>query len=64
MPPAQGNFVWIPAGDDTTRVAEAFDAAGVLVRPFAGEGMRISVTTAGDSARVIAAARAAQPRPA
>ena len=64
VPPAQGNFVWIPAGEDTTRLAEAFDAAGVLVRPFAGEGLRISVTTPGDSARVIEAARSALVRPA
>ncbi len=60
VPPAQGNFVWIPAGEGTTRLAEAFDAAGVLVRPFAGEGLRISVTTPGDSAQVIEAARSAR----
>lgn len=62
VPPSQGNFVWLPAGEDTTRVAEVFDGAGVLVRPFAGEGLRISVTTACDSERVIAAARTALER--
>ncbi len=64
VPPAQGNFVWLPLGADTGRVAEVFDASGVLVRPFAGEGLRISVTTASDSARVVTAAKdALAPRP-
>lgn len=59
VPPSQGNFVWLPAGAQTAALAEAFDRAGVLVRPFAGEGLRISVTTAEDAARVIQAARSA-----
>jgi histidinol-phosphate aminotransferase len=59
VPPAQGNFVWLPLGADTTRVADVFDRAGVLVRPFGGDGIRITVTTAADSARVIEAAKTA-----
>ena len=43
VPVAQGNFVWLPAGDQTQAIAEAFDAAGLIVRPFAGDGIRISV---------------------
>ncbi|MFB8386334.1 histidinol-phosphate transaminase [Microbacterium sp. NPDC055910] len=43
VPQAQGNFVWLPAGDETLAIAEAFDAAGLIVRPFAGDGIRISV---------------------
>ena len=43
VPVAQGNFVWLPAGDETLAIAEAFDAAGLIVRPFAGDGIRISV---------------------
>lgn len=43
VPQAQGNFVWLPAGAETTRIAEAFDAAGLIVRPFSGDGIRISV---------------------
>jgi histidinol-phosphate aminotransferase len=60
VPPSQGNFVWLPAGTDTMRVAQVFDDAGVLTRPFDGDGIRITVTTGEDSARVVAAARAAQ----
>jgi histidinol-phosphate aminotransferase len=55
VPPAQGNFVWIPAGADSDRLAAAFEDAGVLVRCFSGEGVRVTVTTAQDSARVLAA---------
>jgi histidinol-phosphate aminotransferase len=62
VPPSQGNFVWLPTGTDTMRVSDVFDEAGVLVRPFDGDGIRITVTTAADSARVIAAATAARPR--
>jgi histidinol-phosphate aminotransferase len=59
VPPSQGNFVWLPTGSDTTRVAQAFDDAGVLTRPFDGDGIRITVTTAADSARVVDAAKSA-----
>jgi histidinol-phosphate aminotransferase len=62
VPPAQGNFVWLPTGADTMRVAGVFDDAGVLVRPFDGDGIRVTVTTAADSERVLeAAAEAARP---
>jgi len=43
VPVAQGNFVWLATGAHTAEAAEAFEAAGLMVRPFAGEGVRISV---------------------
>lgn len=43
VPQAQGNFVWLPGGDETMALAEAFDRDGLIVRPFAGDGIRISV---------------------
>ncbi len=43
VPEAQGNFVWLPTGEETLAVAAAFDEAGLIVRPFAGDGVRISV---------------------
>ena len=42
-PDAQGNFVWLPLGEQTDAFAEATDAAGVIVRPFAGEGVRVTI---------------------
>jgi histidinol-phosphate aminotransferase len=43
VPEAQGNFVWLPAGAETLTVAQAFEDAGLIVRPFPGDGIRISV---------------------
>jgi histidinol-phosphate aminotransferase len=43
IPVAQGNFVWLPAADETLAIAGAFEEAGLIVRPFAGDGIRISV---------------------
>lgn len=43
VPQAQGNFVWLPTGAETLDAAQSFDEEGVIVRPFAGDGIRISV---------------------
>lgn len=43
VPDAQGNFVWLPAGDRTADVVAAFEAADLIVRGFPGDGLRISV---------------------
>jgi histidinol-phosphate aminotransferase len=59
VPPAQGNFVWLPAGAASDRVSQVFEEHGILVRCFSGEGVRITVATPRDNARVIEAARAA-----
>ena len=55
VPEPQGNFVWMPLGDATTDVSERLAAAGVLVRPFAGEGMRISIGAPWENDRFLAA---------
>ena len=43
VPDSQANFVWLPLGDQATAFAERSARAGVLVRPFAGDGVRVSV---------------------
>jgi histidinol-phosphate aminotransferase len=43
VPDAQGNFVWLPLGDRTGDFAAAAEQAGIMVRPFAGEGVRVSI---------------------
>ncbi|MFT4280092.1 histidinol-phosphate transaminase [Microbacterium sp.] len=58
VPQAQGNFVWLPAGDRAMDVAAAFDEAGLIVRPFAGDGVRISVGEEESLDRVIEVAAA------
>ena len=53
VPDAQGNFVWLPTGDETLAAAQAFDEAGIIVRPFAGDGIRISVGEAESVEKVL-----------
>lgn len=57
IPPAQGNFVWVPAGPGSDALAAALESAGVLSRCFPGEGVRITVAGPVDSERVIAGVR-------
>ena len=43
IPEAQGNFVWFDLGPRTADFAAAADELGIVVRPFAGEGARVSI---------------------
>ncbi|MEO5709201.1 MAG: histidinol-phosphate transaminase [Nocardioidaceae bacterium] len=43
VPDAQGNFVWLPLGDRALDFAAAAEQAGIMVRPFAGDGVRVSI---------------------
>jgi histidinol-phosphate aminotransferase len=43
VPESQANFVWLRLGDRTVDFAAACEKAGVVVRPFAGEGVRVSI---------------------
>lgn len=43
IPDAQGNFVWLELGDRALEFAAAAQEAGIMVRPFAGDGVRVSI---------------------
>lgn len=43
VPVSQANFVWLRLGDRTGDFAAACETAGVVVRPFPGEGVRVTV---------------------
>ncbi len=43
VPEAQGNFVWFELGERTAEFAAAADEVGIMVRPFAGEGARVTI---------------------
>ncbi|MFJ4170268.1 histidinol-phosphate transaminase [Paenarthrobacter sp. NPDC089714] len=43
VPDAEGNFLWLPLGAATVEAAQILEEHGILVRPFAGEGLRISI---------------------
>lgn len=63
VPEAQGNFVWLPAGDRALEVAEAFADAGLIVRPFAGDGVRVSIGEHESIDRIVAVAASLAPGP-
>ncbi|MGI8993788.1 MAG: histidinol-phosphate transaminase [Nocardioidaceae bacterium] len=43
IPGAEGNFVWFELGDATVDFAAGCDRAGLSVRPFPGEGARVTI---------------------
>ncbi|MFD4593388.1 histidinol-phosphate transaminase [Streptomyces rubiginosohelvolus] len=43
VPESHANFVWLRLGERTLDFAGACERAGVVVRPFAGEGVRVTV---------------------
>lgn len=57
IPDAQGNFVWIPVGARATELAAALAASepSILVRPFAGEGVRITIGSPDENSVMLAA---------
>ena len=56
VPPSQANFVWLPLGEEAAAFAEACLAGGVIVRPFAGEGVRVTIGTDGENDRFLVVA--------
>jgi histidinol-phosphate aminotransferase len=53
----EANFVWLRLGDHTTDFVAACEAAGITIRPFPGEGVRITVAETPANDRVIEVAR-------
>ncbi|MGH3342210.1 MAG: histidinol-phosphate transaminase [Carbonactinosporaceae bacterium] len=58
VPPSESNFVWLRLGEATADFAAACEQAGLSVRPFPGEGLRVTVgePEAGDLLLGVAAA--------
>ncbi|RYE75721.1 MAG: histidinol-phosphate transaminase, partial [Myxococcales bacterium] len=57
IPNTQANFVWL-AMEDTAAFVTAAEEAGIMVRPFAGEGVRVSIgSPAGNDVFLEVAAR-------
>ena len=54
-PPSQANFVWFPLGEATSDWAAGCEARGVIVRPFAGSGARVTIGTVAENDRLLAA---------
>ncbi|KFG07314.1 histidinol-phosphate transaminase [Streptomyces scabiei] len=43
VPETEANFVWLRLGERTVAFAGACERAGVVVRPFPGEGVRVTI---------------------
>ncbi|MGW6692842.1 histidinol-phosphate transaminase [Rhodococcus sp. NPDC054953] len=43
VPPSNANFLWLPLGACTTEFAEGSISEGVVLRPFAGDGVRVTI---------------------
>jgi histidinol-phosphate aminotransferase len=61
VPPSQGNFVWLPLGDASEAFATELESHAVVVRAFAGSGVRITVSSPEDDDRLLAAVAATSP---
>lgn len=44
FPPSQANFVWLPLADDTVDFVERAADAGIIVRPYGTDGVRVTIS--------------------
>jgi histidinol-phosphate aminotransferase len=61
VPPTEANFVWVPLGDGTVEWAAGCEQRRVIVRPFAGHGCRVTVSTPEENDAFLAAAEELAP---
>jgi len=54
LPDAQANFVYLPLGERTQDVYVEIEKRGVVTRPFAGEGIRVTIGTPEENDRFLA----------
>src|SRR4051812_20517073 len=59
VPASQANFVWLPLGDQAMAFGAACEQRGVIVRPFPGDGVRITIGKPEENDALLAAAEAA-----
>jgi histidinol-phosphate aminotransferase len=57
VPETQANFVWLPLGDKAVPFAEHALDRKLVVRPFAGDGVRVTIGTPEENDLFLAAAR-------
>ncbi len=56
VPDSQTNFVWLPLGHGAADFAAGCERRGVIVRPFAGDGVRVTIGAPDENERFLAAA--------
>jgi histidinol-phosphate aminotransferase len=57
LPATEANFYWLPLGGDSAAFTAECEALGITVRPFANEGVRVTVGQAEDNDLVLEVAR-------
>jgi histidinol-phosphate aminotransferase len=57
IPPTQANFVWFPLGERTVAFSEHMLDRKLIVRPFPGDGARVTIGTPEENDLFLAAAR-------
>ncbi|MEO7071258.1 MAG: histidinol-phosphate transaminase [Nostocoides sp.] len=57
IPDSQANFVWFPIGDQALAFAAACADAGLSVRPFDGDGVRVTIAETEANDRLLDVAR-------
>jgi len=56
VPASEANFLWLPLGEQTTEFARHCEWQKILVRPFAGDGARVTIAGVDDNNAFLAAA--------
>jgi histidinol-phosphate aminotransferase len=59
VPETQANFVWLPLGERSAEFAAGCERAGVIVRAFPGDGVRVTVGLPEENDAFLAAAETA-----
>lgn len=54
FPNHQANFVWLATGERTDQVTLELERRGVVVRPFSGEGIRVTIGSPAENDRFLA----------
>ncbi|TQM64764.1 histidinol-phosphate transaminase [Humibacillus xanthopallidus] len=62
LPRSDANFVWFPLGSDSTAFSEACQEAGLMVRQYGDDGVRVTIGEAEANSRLIEVAAAFGPR--
>ena len=57
--PSEANFIWLRTGEATEKLEQIFFDAGVIIRSFKGEGIRLTVGTPEANKAAVEAARVA-----
>ena len=57
LPDSHANFVWIPLGERTAAFADHCEREKIIIRPFPGDGARVTITGPEENDLFLAAAR-------